>query len=144
VHLFFLAYVLYPRKQAHSYYRQKAFDFSLVLTASLTIAFGISRLWMQMEPSPRVAEASFINYHPTGKEGIEGNKRVAKIKLRAKLKQVRKQLRKDLREIRKSLKKQQNRKKRNWTRFLFILSGGIVILGLALLLAGLSCSIACS
>jgi len=99
---------------------------------------------MQMEPSPRVAEASFINYHPTGKEGIEGNKRVAKIKLRAKLKQVRKQLRKDLREIRKSLKKQQNRKKRNWTRFLFILSGGIVILGLALLLAGLSCSIACS
>jgi hypothetical protein len=149
-HLFFLAYVLYPSRSAsrwslsYSYPRQKALDFTLVFAASLTIIFGLSRLWVSVPVETTLPTASFISYEPDGKKLIESNKRVAKLKLRTKIKQARKQIRKNLGEIRQALKKQQTRSKRNWTRFLLIVFGSAIVLGLALLLAAFSCSIACS
>lgn len=150
VHLFFLAYILYPSRKGnrwsipYSYVRQKVLDFTLILAASLTIAFGLSRLWISPANEIAPAKAHFINYEPASEKQIESSKRISRLKVSAKTQKIRKQVRKNLREIRKTLKKQQNRKKRNWTRFLLIFFGSLITLGLALLLAGLSCSIACS
>ena len=147
-HLFFVAYLLYPDKQAkkgvfaHSYLRQKTTDFVLTITYILAIAAGLNQ-WAFAPTSGTIpVEAKGIlmaqKIKPT--EEAAGHK---KSKFSA-LKTPFQELKSQLKTLRDEFKAAGDKEGAKGTKILLFLLTFVVALGLAWLVAALACNISCS
>lgn len=150
VQVFFLAFVFYPEKTArkgwfkYSYARQKAHDFSLIISTFLVLMFGVlaSLNTNDLTINKTKAQAQLINYTQGLDLGASAkkNRKTGKWK---QLKQVRQNFKQELKQLKKTFKEQEV-SQRNWIKVLLILLTVALTLGLGLVVAALSCSASCN
>jgi hypothetical protein len=150
--LFFISYLLYPRKDIknerfrYSYTRQKILDFSLVIFYSVVIAFGVNSFLIQNNYDYnlyRQPTAEFTVIKPKSKNQTTTRKNL-KSEVEVKIKKLRKQIKHELRGLKKELKRENDKGGVVALKILLtLLTIGVALL-LGYLIAGLACSLACS
>lgn len=157
--LFFISYIFYPKKSKKKnkrncsylqynrhYIRQKAHDFSLVISYSIVIALGVNNFLMQpIHGNNKVQQpiAKFIVYKPKV-ENHTTNRKQLKSEFKQKFKKVRKQIKQELRNLKKELKKKKDKKGSRLVKLLLFLLTVAAAVVLGFLILALSCNLSCS
>lgn len=146
--LIFISYIVYPRFKSdrgflkYSYLRQKALDFTLVLSYFLIMVCGVNQL---VDPVPSnsdyLVEARFIvQHHNPGKDANQTTGANYKTKIKA----FRKQLRVELLQLKQDLKAKKDKGGAVIVKILLVLLSLGLALGLIYVVAALACSVSCS
>ncbi|WP_250630148.1 hypothetical protein [Rhodoflexus caldus] len=136
--LFAAVYLLYPAKQAkyYTFGRRKAADFILIAAYTFAIAGYYNADWLAEEKARYLAERQSVTFMQTATRAREQPRE--NLSAFGQVKQLRKELRAALRQLK------EDKPLSGGMKALLIALSILGLLGVALLVAGIACNIACS